>query len=136
VHARCRRLWLKRTGVRPVTTGRVPRHGAGYHPAVDDAPRPLRVPTERIEALIRTVDQLIVGRLHAQPGKRLKDEMNHESNRFIAVTDARVYDTSGQHLLYASSFLLLANDHIVSVAPRPSVTAGRVPWSDMTDGTP
>ena len=29
-------------------------------PAVDESPRPLRVPTERIEALIRTGDQLIV----------------------------------------------------------------------------
>ena len=99
-------------------------------PPVDEAPRPLRVPTERIEALIRTGDQLIVGRLHAEPGKRLKDEMNHTSTRFIAITGARVYDAAGRELLYETDFLLLANDHIVSVTPRQSVTAGQAPWSE------
>jgi hypothetical protein len=97
--------------------------------SVDEAPRPLRIPTERIEAVIRTGDQLIVGRLHAEPGKRLKDEMNHTSTRFIAITDARVYDAGGRVLLYQSDFLLLANDHIVSVTPRDSVTAGQAPWT-------
>jgi hypothetical protein len=98
--------------------------------AVDEAPRPLRIPTERIEAVIRTGDQLIVGRLHAEPGKRLKDEMNHTSTRFIAITDARVYDAAGRALLYESDFLLLANDHIVSVTPRDSVTGGQAPWTE------
>jgi hypothetical protein len=97
---------------------------------VDEIPRPLRVPTERIEAVIRTGDQLIVGRLHAEPGKRLKDEMNHISTRFIAITEARVYDAAGLDLLYQADFLLLANDHIVSVTPRQSVTSGRAPWNE------
>ena len=97
---------------------------------MDEAPRPLRVPTDRIEALVRTGDQLIVGRVHAEPGKRLKDEMNHSSTRFIAITDARVYDAAGRELLYKADFLLVANSHIVSVTPRQSITAGQAPWSD------
>ena len=97
---------------------------------MDEAPRPLRVPTDRIEALVRTSDQLIVGRLHAEPGKRLKDEMNHSSTRFIAITDARVYDAAGRELLYKTDFLLVANSHIVSVTPRQSVTSGQAPWSE------
>ena len=97
---------------------------------MDEIPRPLRVPTERIEALIRTGDQLIVGRLHAEPGKRIKDEMNHNSTRFIAITDARIYDAAGLELLYKTDFLLLANEHIVSVTPRQSVTSGRAPWTE------
>ena len=101
------------------------------HP--DEAPRPLRVPTDRIEALVRTSDQLIIGRLHAEPGKRLKDEMNHSSTRFIAITDARVYDAAGRELLYKTDFVLVANSHIVSVTPRQSVTAGQPPW---TEGPP
>jgi uncharacterized protein DUF6812 len=95
---------------------------------VDEAPRPLRVPTERIEALVRTSDQLVVGRLHAEPGKRLKDEMNHISTRFIAITEARVYAAASGELLYVTDFLLLSNDHIVSVTPRQSVTSGQPPW--------
>jgi hypothetical protein len=97
---------------------------------VDEAPRPLRVPTDRIEAVVCTNDQLIVGRLHAEPGKRLKDEMNHSSTRFIAITDARVYDAAGRELLYKTDFLLVANSHIVSVTPRQSVTSGQAPWSE------
>jgi hypothetical protein len=97
---------------------------------VNEEPRPLRVPTDRIEALVRTGDQLIVGRLHAEPGKRLKDEMNHSSTRFIAITDARVYDAAGRELLYKADFLLVANSHIVSVTPRQSVTSGLAPWSE------
>jgi hypothetical protein len=97
---------------------------------VDEAPRPLRVPTDRIEAIVRTSDQLIVGRLHAEPGKRLKDEMNHSSTRFIAITDARVYDAIGRQLLYKTDFVLVANSHIVSVTPRQSVTSGEAPWSE------
>ena len=97
---------------------------------MDEAHRPLRVPTDRIEALVRTVDQLIVGRVHAEPGKRLKDEMNHSSTRFIAITDARVYDAAGRELLYASDVVLVANGHIVSVTPRKSVTSGQPPWSE------
>jgi hypothetical protein len=97
---------------------------------VDDAPRPLRVPTDRIEALVRTGDQLIVGRLHAEPGKRLKDELNHSSTRFFAITEARVYDAAGRELLYKTDFLLVANSHIVSVTPRQSVTSGQAPWSE------
>ena len=97
---------------------------------MDEAPRPLRVPTDRIEAIVQTGDQLIVGRLHAEPGKRLKDEMNHSSTRFIAITDARVYDASGRQLLYKTDFVLVANSHIVSVTPRQSVTSGQAPWSE------
>ena len=99
---------------------------------MDEAPRPLRIPTDRIEALVRTSDQLIVGRLHAQPGKRLKDEMNHISARFIAITEARVYDAVRGELLYEAQFLLVANDHIVSITPQQSVTAGQPPWFDST----
>jgi hypothetical protein len=102
---------------------------------VDEAPRPLRIPTEQIEVLIRTKDQLILGNVHSrhgggpsQPGKRLKDEMNSDSARFIAITDARVYDATGRQLLYEANFLLLANEHIVSVTPRSSLTASPLPW--------
>jgi uncharacterized protein DUF6812 len=96
---------------------------------VPDPQRPLFVPTERIEALIRTTDlQIIVGKVHAQPGKRLKDEMNADSARYIAITDAKVFDATARSLLYETSFLLVANDHIVSVTPKASLVGGHLPW--------
>jgi uncharacterized protein DUF6812 len=97
---------------------------------VDEVPRPLYVPTQRIEALVRAGDQLIVGRLHAEPGKRLKDEMNQTSMRFIAITDARVYDAASRELLYSTDFLLVASGHILTVTPRQSVTVGQPPWRE------
>jgi hypothetical protein len=95
---------------------------------VPESYRPVRVPTDRIAAVIRTPHDLVVGRLHAEPGKRLKDEMNHISTRFIAVTEARVYDASGRELLYATDFLLIANEQIITVTPCDSISAGRAPW--------
>jgi len=95
--------------------------------AVNEGERPLRIPTDRIEAIVRTTAQVVIGRLHAEPGKRLKDEMNHTSTRFIAVTEARVYDFAGA-LLYETDFLLIANEQIVSITPAKSVTAGQPPW--------
>ncbi len=87
------------------------------------------VAKETIAAILRTPDQLIVGRLHARPQKRLKDEMNHFSDRFIAVTAARVFDASGTRLLYEASFLLVSNAHLVSVTPVSAVASfGDASW--------
>ena len=81
------------------------------------AARPLYIPTQTTAAAVRTVDQLIVGLLHARPQKRLKDELNANSDRYVAITAARVYDSAGNRLLYESTVVLLANDCIVSVTP-------------------
>ena len=88
------------------------------------------VAKESIAAVVRTADQLIVGQLHARPQKRLKDEMNHVSDRFIAITDARVYDGGGTRLLYETAFILISNAHIVSIAPISAVSQfGDVSWA-------
>ncbi len=79
------------------------------------------VTKESIAVLLRTPDQLIVGQLHARPQKRLKDEMNHVSDRFVALTAARVYDAAGTRMLYEASFVLLSNAHIVSITPLSAV---------------
>jgi hypothetical protein len=100
-------------------------------------PTPFRIATETIAAVVRTPDQLIVGQLHARPQKRLKDEMNHVSDRFIAVTAARVHDVSGTRLLYETSFLLLANAHVVSITPVSALTElGDPEWVRAVLGNP
>jgi len=88
------------------------------------------VAKESIAAVIRTPDQLIVAQLHARPQKRLKDEMNHVSDRFIALTDARVYDSGGARLLCEAAFMLLSNAHIVSITPVSAIErCGDGEWS-------
>ena len=95
------------------------------------APRPLFVPTETAGVAVRTVDQLIVGLLHAHPQKRLKDELNGTSDRYLALTAARVYDAGGNRLLYESTVVLIASAHIVSVTPLSAVREGESAWSAL-----
>jgi hypothetical protein len=100
-------------------------------------PAPFRIATEKITAVLRTSDQLIVGQLHARPQKRLKDEMNHVSDRFIAVTAARVHDVTGTRLLYETSFLLVSNAHVVSITPVSALTQlGDPEWVNAVLGNP
>lgn len=95
------------------------------------------VPKESIAAVVRTVDLLIVGQLHARPQKRLKDEMNHTSDRFMAITGAKVYDAAGVRLLYETAFLLVANAHVVTITPLDAVTQlGEAGWAAHGDGAP
>lgn len=94
--------------------------------------RPLFVPTETSPVAIRTADQLLTGFLHARPQKRLKDELNGNSDRFLALTGARVYDAAGR-LLYESSVVLLANASIVSVTPLSAIGEGEGAWTKLLE---
>jgi hypothetical protein len=100
------------------------------------AARPLYIPTQTTAAAVRTADQLIVGLLHARPQKRLKDELNANTERYVAITAARVYDAAGSRLLYESTVVLLANDHIVSVTPLAAVRGGEAAWSQLLATAP
>ncbi|MBN2371721.1 MAG: hypothetical protein JXO72_14655 [Vicinamibacteria bacterium] len=73
-----------------------------------------------IAAMIRTPDQMIVGSLHINPRKRLKDELNIASDRFLAVTDARLYDTACRPLGEAA-FLLVSSAHVITITPLEGV---------------
>src|SRR5687767_2344141 len=98
---------------------------------MQDKQRPLFVPTETVAVAVRTADQLLVGFLHARPQKRLKDELNGNSEHFVALTSARVYDGAGSRLLYESSVVLLDGGSIVSVTPLNAVGAAAAAWSKL-----
>jgi hypothetical protein len=93
--------------------------------------RPLFVPTETVAVAVRTADQLLVGYLHARPQKRLKDELNSNSDHFLALTGARVYDAEGSRLLYESSVVLLDNASIVTVTPLSALGPAEAAWSNL-----
>lgn len=90
--------------------------------------QPHLVQKDSIDAVVRTVDQIIVGRLHVRPTKRLKDELNLMNERFIAVTGARVYDGAGTRLLYETAVVLVSCSYIVTVAPLESVSTPDAAW--------
>ncbi len=91
----------------------------------------LFVPTQTTGVAVRTHDQLVIGLMHARPQKRLKDELNGNSDKYLAVTAARVYDSDGSRLLYEAAVVLLASDHVVSVTPLAAVRAGEAGWSKL-----
>lgn len=95
--------------------------------------RPLFVPTETCAVAVRTADQLLVGLLHARPQKRLKDELNGNSDHFLALTGARVYDGAGSRLLYESTVVLIDNASIVSVTPLTAVSGGEGAWTTLLE---
>jgi len=95
--------------------------------------RPLFVPTETSPVAILTAHQLLIGFLHARPQKRLKDELNGNSDHFIALTTARVFDPTGTRLLYESSVVLLDSGSIISVTPLSAITEGDGAWSKLLE---
>lgn len=81
-----------------------------------------RVNKEPVLSIIRTTEHLIVGCVPVRPDTRLKDELSHEATRFFAVTDAYVYDATGERLLFESSFLLIAHHQVILLSPLEAVS--------------
>jgi hypothetical protein len=82
-----------------------------------------RVAKESVAALIRTTDHLIVGYVYIRPDYRLKDELNSDAGRMIAVTEARVYNEEGTKFLFATGLLLLSYNHVLFLSPLDAVSA-------------
>lgn len=72
---------------------------------------------EPVRALVQTADQLLVGTLYTHVEKRLKDDLNTSSERFLALTDVQVYTKDAGRLLYVSSLVLVGYTHIVAISP-------------------
>ena len=81
-----------------------------------------RVSKESIATALRTTDHMIVGHIYVRPDQRLKDELNLTQERFIAVTDARVYDDQGVNLLFESEFLIVASSQIIFITPLEAIS--------------
>lgn len=91
-----------------------------------------RVSKDAVVAAVRTADYFIVGDIHVRPDRRLKDELDTTQSRFLPVTEAEVYDAGGTQLLYRTSFMLVAYDQIIMVAPLEAFTEfGSAPWQHL-----
>lgn len=73
------------------------------------------VSKEAVLVTIQTTTNRVKGRLHVRPGHRLKDEIN-QSELFLAITDAVVYENSGI-VLYQTEFLAINREHVVWLLP-------------------
>ena len=76
-----------------------------------------------IAAVLQTTFHKIEGTVYARPTKRLKDEINI-SDQFIAVSDATVYDLSGQ-VVQQCKFMLVNRDQLLWMIPLDDQGDGR-----------
>lgn len=68
-----------------------------------------------VDAIIQTWTHLIQGEVYIKPDERLKDELNR-SEQFVAVTNAKIFDTQGNSL-YECQFLTINKDQIIWIIP-------------------
>jgi hypothetical protein len=73
------------------------------------------VSKDAVQATIQTVTNRVHGSVYVRPGVRIKDELT-QADKFIAVTDATVYDTQNKEL-YRTCFLVVNRDHIIWLIP-------------------
>jgi hypothetical protein len=74
-----------------------------------------------VPVTIQTLENLIKGMVHIKPNQRVKDELNGQE-RFIAVTDAVVYNNRNEEVL-RTSFLVVNTDHIIWLVPNDEATS-------------
>ncbi|MCE1246612.1 MAG: hypothetical protein LWY06_08210 [Firmicutes bacterium] len=76
----------------------------------------VRAVKEKIPVILLTTTYRLEGEMHVVPGGRLLDEINKERD-FIPVTNATVYDISGETPLDTLEFLAVNKSLVVMVAP-------------------
>jgi len=70
----------------------------------------------RVPVLVQTLTNVVHGYMFLRPDERLKDNLNEDRERFIAISDAQVFSAGGQ-LLHHSEFVAVNKAHIVWVRP-------------------
>ncbi len=76
----------------------------------------VRAVKEKIPVILLTTSYRLEGEMHVVPGGRLLDEINKERD-FIPVTNATVYDISGETPLDTLDFIAVNKGLVVMVAP-------------------
>jgi hypothetical protein len=69
-----------------------------------------------IKVILQTAFHRIHGFMHVRIGERLKDELDTAVN-FLAVTDAVVFDLTGDMELFKTNFMAVNRNQIVWVIP-------------------
>lgn len=68
-----------------------------------------------VPCVLQTTTHLIKGLVHVRKGERLKDELEN-TEHFIAVTSASVYDADGK-VIFRGPFLAVRSRQIVWIMP-------------------
>lgn len=76
----------------------------------------VRAVKEKIPVILLTTTYRLEGEMHVVPGGRLLDEINKERD-FIPITNATVYDITGETPLDTLDFIAVNKALVVMVAP-------------------
>ncbi|MCL5035884.1 MAG: hypothetical protein M1269_02090 [Chloroflexi bacterium] len=71
---------------------------------------------EKVPVIILAAGYRVEGEMHVAPGGRLLDEINRERD-FLPLTNATIYDVTGEVPLDTLEFLAVNKDMTVMVAP-------------------
>lgn len=80
------------------------------------------VKKEKVDAVIRTGNEKIVGTIFKLPQNRLLDMMNQDSGHFIPVTSAKVFHIVTGRLMYKAEFLAINKNSVVIIADKVTET--------------
>ena len=72
-----------------------------------------------VQVIIQTNQNVIRGTIYIRPDSRVKDDLNN-SERFLAVTNAVVYNGQNEEL-YHTGFLVINTSHIIWVIPEEEI---------------
>ena len=76
---------------------------------------------KQVPTTIQTMTQRIVGNIHIREWERVKDAFNNLEERFIAFTDAKIYNFSGQ-IVHSCKFMAVNIDHVVWINPSDQIS--------------
>ncbi|UCD11722.1 MAG: hypothetical protein JSU88_01105 [Nitrospinaceae bacterium] len=76
---------------------------------------------DRIDAIIRTSGEIIEGTVHKLPQNRLLDMLNKDSDTFIPVSNAKVYNLATEKFLFETDFIAVNKNHVVVIADNTDV---------------
>lgn len=74
---------------------------------------------DAVPVLIQTPTNRIRGNIYVRPGERIKDQINQE-DMFLAVTEAILYDLTGEEL-YRGDFILVNREHLIWLLPEDQI---------------
>ena len=83
-----------------------------------------------VPSIVQTLVSRIQGNLYVRLSDRVTDELNRD-DKFLAVTDAEIYDLQGQKI-YDAEFMLVNSDQVIWILPdeknisRTSTSEGQV----------
>jgi hypothetical protein len=76
----------------------------------------VRAVKEKVPVILLTTSYRLEGEMHVVPGGRLLDEINKERD-FLPITNATVYDISGETPLDTLDFIAVNKSLVIMVAP-------------------